>query len=126
VIDTAQGTQVTQGSPFQITATVTTAPAAGSSYLLREPEEWTWEDLRSYVMSEAERRFGTQFRDSVKEAATFKGHISRYGILASVIIAQAAFEVYDGVWANAPVTYTRFCKGSDAFFSDVILERVMG
>lgn len=115
-------------APVQPSQRVTVAPvgSVSSAHVLKtESSEWTWEDLRNYVISEAERRFGPQLRDPAKESGIFKSFIKRYGADA-VVIAQAAFLIYNGMWNSAPITPTRFCKASDEYFADVILARVKG
>ena len=103
--------------------TVTPVASVTRSWLLKEPAEWGWRELRDYVVHEIESRFGPFPRDAVREASIFKSFVSRYGT-ASAFIAQAAFEIYQGWWANAPISTNRFCKASDKFFGDVILGRL--
>jgi len=119
---------IIQSAPVTNTKDVTTTKVgtAESVYLLKPAERWTWEDLRDYVITEAERRFGPQIRNPAKESGIFKSFIGRHGTVNAVLVAQAAFEVYNGVWASAPITVTRFCKGSDEYFAQVILSRVKG
>ena len=97
-----------------------------SAYLLKPAAEWTWQDLRDYVIAEAEKRFGPQVRDPKKGTGIFKGFMQRHGTEDAVAVAMAAFEVYEGTWRKAPVTVTRFCRNSDPFFADVILARLKG
>ena len=120
--------EVRQQAPVQVTQEVVTAPAdsAASAYLLRPAREWSWQDLRDYVITSAEQRFGPQVRDPKKEAGIFKGFVTRHGIENAVLVAVAAFEVYEGLWCSAPVHVQRFCKNSDPYFSDVILSRLKG
>ena len=40
-------------------------------------------------------------------------------------IAKHAFEVADGYWANAPISVNRFTKGSDPYFAEPILARLV-
>lgn len=85
--------------------------------------EWGWEELRDYVISESEKRFGVQPRDARKEASVFKRFVGEYGDTAKPI-AKYAFEVEDGRWMGAPVTVNRFAKGSDPYFAEVIVQRL--
>lgn len=103
--------------------TVRVTPVAGASYLLKPDEQWTWEDLRDYVMAQIETYHGAQLRNPVKEAGIFKGFLARYGDKA-VGIARFAFEQQRGMWKRAPISATRFCKGSDPYFADVIAQRL--
>jgi len=115
-------------APAEVTQQVTTARTgtAEAAYLLKPATQWTWQDLRDYVVTEAEKRFGPQARDPKKEAGIFKGFIQRHGTEDAVMVAMAAYEVYEGVWRSAPVTVNRFCRNSDPFFADVILARLKG
>lgn len=119
---------VVQQAPAAIKQEVKTTPVGSTAaiYLAKVAAQWTWNDLRDYVITEVEKRFGPQVRDPRKEASIFKSFISRHGIEDAVLVAQAAFKVYDGRWANAPITVNRFCKESDAFFAERILGRVKG
>lgn len=121
-------TQVVQEAPAAVRQEVTTAKTgtAESSYLLKTADQWTWGDLRDYVITECEKRFGAQPRNPAKESGIFKSFVGRYGIEDAVLIAMAAFEVYEGIWRKAPVRVTRFTKGNDQYFADVILARLKG
>lgn len=98
-------------------------PVAGASYLLKDDAQWTWEDLRDYVMGQIEEFHGPQIRNAMKEASIFRSFHSRHGS-KSVAIARFAFEQQRGMWQRAPIAVNRFCKGSDPFFADVIAERL--
>lgn len=114
---------VTEAPAVVETVTVTRVPDASSGYLTKPDSQWGWEDLRDYVIHEIEARHGVQPRDFRKESGIFKSYLARYGDNA-VPIARLAFEVFNGMWSSAPITVTRFCKGSDPYFSDVILKRL--
>lgn len=86
-------------------------------------QDWTWADLRDYVVAEIEKRQGPLRRDSYKECGIFKGFLARWGLRAPAI-ARAAFERYDGSWAGEPIGILRFCKGSDPYFSTVIADTI--
>lgn len=120
--------EVRSEAPAVVKQEVTTAPVGRteSVYLTKRPSEWTWQDLRDYVITESEKRFGPQVRDPKKETGVFKGFVSRHGIEDAVMVAMAAFEVYEGIWRKAPVTVNRFCRNSDEFFANVILARLKG
>jgi hypothetical protein len=84
-------------------------------------EETDWRSLRDFVVAAIERRWGARpDSDPVKEAAIFKRFLSTWGDLA-MPIARLAFERYDGMWAGAPISVNRFCRGSDPFFGEVIV-----
>jgi len=103
--------------------TVRLTPVAGAAYLMKDDADWTWEDLRDYVMGQIVAHHGPQLRNPVKEAGIFKGFMARYGVQA-VGIARFAFEQQRGMWQRAPISVTRFCKGSDPYFADVIAKRL--
>lgn len=107
-----------------VSQTVTTMPGTGSAYLLKPAKDWTWGDLRDYVITETEARFGSQDRNAAREAGIMKAFIDRHGIEDAVFVAMAAFAVYNGTWRNAPITISRFTKGNDPYFAQVILGSV--
>lgn len=103
--------------------TVRVTPVAGAAYLLKPDAEWTWEELRDYVMGQIVMHHGPQVRHPVKESAIFKGFVARYEAKA-VAIARFAFENQRGMWQRAPISASRFCKGSDVYFGDIIAKRL--
>lgn len=108
-----------------IVQTVTVAPVAARSDLLVGTENWTWVELRDYVVAQIVDRFGPFPRDSRKEHAIFNRFISTFGAEAAAAIAQYAFgPSCDGWWGSAPIQIQRFCKGSDPYFANVILQRL--
>lgn len=103
-----------------------TAPARGPvsrTDLLASPTSWTWKQLRDYTVTQIEQRFGRVDLDPVRLASIFKSFQARHGE-RSAAIAIHAFENLDGYWLNQPVTVFRFCKGSDPFFADAIIEQL--
>jgi hypothetical protein len=119
-----------------ITQTVTARRIDESvGYLTKKDDaDWEWDDLRDYVIHEIESRHGAQVRDSRKESGIFKSFLGRYGVADTdgkidatipVKIAKTAFgPVYNGMWRSAPIAVTRFTKGSDPYFADIILSRL--
>lgn len=89
----------------------------------KDPHAWSWEDLRNYVVREIETRFGEFPKDPIRLRAIFYSFHQRHGELAGPI-AKAAFELHGGRWKGAPVSVTRFCKGSDQYFAIPIKERL--
>jgi hypothetical protein len=85
---------------------------------------WGWEQLRDYVIAGIERTSGPFPRNFLTEPSIFKSFIGRYGVDAQEI-ARAAFEVHAGYWRGAPVSVTRFAKGNDPFFGDVIRDAIL-
>lgn len=110
-----------------VTETLTVTPALSESrtHLLKPAEQWGWAEVRDYVVASYEERFGAFPRDQRKEYGIFTRFCKEYGSMAGPI-AQYAFETCDGWWMNATVTVTRFCKGSDPYFSQPILQRING
>jgi hypothetical protein len=104
--------------------TVTPVASRGRSYLTSDPMEWSPEQLRDYVISEIEARFGVRGRDPIRETAIFKRFVKTWGELAGPI-AKFAFEVRDGWWQNAPISINRFCRQSDSYFARPIAEQVI-
>jgi hypothetical protein len=100
------------------------APVARATHKLVAPADWSWEQLRDYVLAEIQRVHGLQPRiDEHKEAAIFQSYLKRYGADA-VRIAKYAFEVAGGYWKGGPISVYRFCRASDDFFGAVILQRL--
>lgn len=110
---------------LRIEQTVTVAPISSATQMLKQQERWGWEELRDYVFTEIERRFGPFPKpEGYKQKAIFESFLQRWDDRAAPI-ARAAFEVFDGRWAGAPVSIYRFCRNSDAFFAAVIAERLL-
>lgn len=110
------------------TVTVTTRRPEGKTnekrtHLVSTSDTWTWQQLRDYVVDRIEARSGKFPRNPVTEAGIFKGFITRYGDCAGAI-AKFAFETCEGMWKGSPVGVTRFCKNSDPYFAQPILDRL--
>lgn len=106
------------------TVTVTPLPSESRTHLLKPEGEWSWSELRDYVVAQIEARFGAFPRDSRKEHAIFTRFIKDHGSHAPAI-ARHAFDVCDGYWAGAPISINRFCKGSDPYFAAPIVARLL-
>jgi hypothetical protein len=102
--------------------TVHTA-APGRTYLMRAPKDWSWEDLRDYVVTQILKIHGPFPRNERKEYGIFKNFAARYGVDAGPI-AQYAYERLDGIWMGSPTRVERFTKGCDQYFADEILKRL--
>jgi hypothetical protein len=124
-LDGKTSTVVTQEAKAAVVERVKITPLPEepqrAAHLLQE--SWDWQGLRDYVFREIERRHGPQPRNGKTEASIFKSFLSRWEDDA-VRIAKAAFEIYDGMWANAPISVNRFCKNSDPFFAAQIIARL--
>jgi len=127
VMTPATTTPVTTQTPLpSVTETVrvvSTGQVYGG-YKAKEASAWDWADLRDYIVEQIEQRHGPQVRDALKESGICKAFIARWGIEDAVAIARAAFEVHDGMWRNAPISISRFAKGSDPYFASVIATTV--
>lgn len=105
------------------TVTVTQLPSESRTHLLKPVDQWGWSELRDYVVTAHEERFGPFPRDARKEYGIFTRFAKEWGGHAGAI-AKYAFETCDGWWMNAPVTVNRFCKGSDPYFAKPIMDRL--
>lgn len=121
---TTTTTTVRQVQAVTATETVRVVPNRASGFLGKPTSEWNWSDLRDYIVTEVEARHGAQVRDPKKESGICKGFIARWGIEQAVAIAQAAFEVYGGMWRSSPITITRFTKNSDPYFAEIIVQNL--
>lgn len=83
----------------------------------------TWQQLRDYVCAAIEVRVAAFPRNPVKEKAIFESFMNRWGDRAEPI-ARRAVEVHDCWWGNAPLSVTRFCKGSDPYFAEVLVTQL--
>lgn len=105
------------------TVTVTQHPSESRGYMLKDDTEWEWGDLRDYVITQIEERFGPQPRDFKKEYGIFSRFLKTYQEFAPVI-ARYAFDIENGWWMSAPIRVTRFTRGCDPYFAEVILSRL--
>lgn len=116
-------TQVTQETPMvRQEVSIKPVSSSGASHLLRG--EWTWREMRDYVMGEIEKYHGPQVRNPLKEKGVFDSFIKRWGSDQSKLIAQAAFDIHHGMWANAPISLNRFCRSSDEYFAAKIIDKL--
>lgn len=93
------------------------------THVLKPCDQWGADEIREYVIGEIESRFGAFPRDPRKEHSIFNSFTTRFGDKAP-LIARASFEVFEGWWNNAPISINRFCKASDPYFGDVILDKI--
>lgn len=108
-----------------VVQTVSVEHAPARSDLLTDAENWTWMELRDYVAAQIIERFGPFPRDSRKEHAIFSRYVATFGAKDAAAVAQYAFgPACDGWWGKAPISITRFCKGSDPYFTAPILARL--
>lgn len=121
--DTELDRGVTTVEVPRATVTVTTRPSERRTHVLSEPSSWSPEQLRDYVVAQIQKHHGPFPRDAVRETSIFRGFVNRWGGDAGRI-ARVAFEEFGGMWRNAPVGINRFCKNSDPYFAEPILERL--
>lgn len=101
-----------------------TRVAMAATDLADDPMNWSWEQLRDYVMRSTLERHGPQpRREQHTVNRIFQSFAARWGNQAGPI-ACFAFEQQDGFWNSSPVTITRFVKGNDGFFAGPISERL--
>ncbi|MET7363300.1 hypothetical protein ABZS76_33350 [Streptomyces sp. NPDC005562] len=120
------GVAATRPSPAEPQRAAVPAPATATSAtdLLDAPRDWTWQQLRDYVLRAIADRHGPQPpADPAREASVFKSFHTRWGAQAGPI-ARFAFEQQDGYWNSAPIGVTRFCKASDHYFAQPIAQRL--
>lgn len=92
--------------------------------LLVDTSQWTWAELRDYVVAEIVARTGPFPRDARKEYGIFTRFMNQYGPDAIAIAKHAFGPVCDGWWGSAPISINRFAKGSDPYFAQPILQRL--
>lgn len=85
--------------------------------------DWTWVELRDYVLRQITLVSGGVTDNPAKVAGIMKRFVKEYGV-HSATIARYAFEVCGGWWNNQPITVARFCKANDPYFAQVILDRL--
>jgi hypothetical protein len=96
---------------------------------LHNPGRWGWKELRDYVVTEIEARFGPMPNRNLHH---------EYGIFTRFVaprekggwgeqakdIARFAFEVMDGRWRGRQVSIYHFSKNQDREFAEVIAARL--
>ena len=106
-------------SPSVSISVVPVTPAQAAR-VRRRPEDWSAADVYAYITEEIIRAHGPQLPARDVRSA-LEGFCARFSVPVAVRIARAAFEVYDGMWEGAPVTWRRFTEGHDGFFARPIL-----
>lgn len=109
--------------PVRERVTVTPVAHTGRAFLAKPVEAWSWSDLRDYVVTQIEERFGPFPRDSKKEYGIFRRFAETWGDKAGRI-AKYAFEVEGGCWLGAPISISRFTRNCDPYFAEVIVPRL--
>jgi hypothetical protein len=89
----------------------------------KAPEDWSWEDLRNYVVRQIETRFGPFPIDPPRLASIFRSFHQRHGAMAGPI-AVTAFDLFGGKWKGSNISVNRFCKASDKYFAEEIAQRL--
>jgi hypothetical protein len=105
------------------TVTVRNFTPAPTAHVMIPDAQWSWQELRDYVVGKIVEIHGVFPRNATKEMGIFKSFTTRWGNLAPVI-ARYAFEEMGGYWKNAPVSVTRFCKASDPYFAQLIVNHL--
>ena len=127
-LDTLGTTKIVHSTTpvMQSTAKVTQRANEHHSYEGKPEAEWGWSEFRDFVVDKITETSGPFPRMAEREAGIFKRFLAEYGATDAVAIVRYAFDVCGGRWANAPIGITRFCKGSDPYFAQPILERIRG
>lgn len=107
-----------------ISQQVEVVPVQSRTDMLVSAEQWTWEELRDYVVAQITERFGPFPRDARKEYGIFTRFFTEYGADAAAIAQYAFGPACDGWWGRAPISVNRFCKASDPYFARPIRERL--
>lgn len=109
-------------TPLAVTqrSSITPVSAAQAARATKEARHWSAADFAAFVLEEINRACGEQLPVSDGDAI-LAGFFDRWGAETAVRIAKAAFELYGGFWANAPVTVRRFADTHDEFFAYRIL-----
>jgi hypothetical protein len=118
--------KTTPPAAVRSTVTVTQKVNEHHTYEGKSEAEWGWSEFRDFVVDQITRANGPFPRMAEREAGIFKRFLSQYGIADAMAITRYAFEVCGGRWGNAPIGITRYCKGSDPYFAQPILERIRG
>jgi hypothetical protein len=100
--------------------TITPVTAAQAARAALPPGDWSTGDFCAYVIEEITRIHGPQLPAKGVQAA-LEGFCERFSVAVAVQVARAAFEVHNGFWEGAPVTWRRFAEGHDSFFARPIL-----
>lgn len=104
---------------------VSSQPTSRTAYLAKPAEKWDWKDLRDYVVDKVLQMHPGLLpkRNEAKEFGIFSAFAGRWGEQAGPI-AVFAFETQPqcGMWMNAPIGIQRFCKASDQYFAQVIVD----
>lgn len=104
----------------EITSTIEVVPVGvGQSWRLRPEAEWGERELRDYIAAQMAERGVASPMEPWRELTVVKSFLKRHGA-KSVRIARYVFERLDGNWRGQPVTFSRFCKGSDPYFAEPI------
>jgi hypothetical protein len=127
---TAARVRIEQTIPtVEQTVTVRAQPSAQAGYLLVADQDWTWRELRDFVVAEIERLHGVWPRNQTTEYGIFNSFVTRWSAVAPWLparIAKTAFgPVYQGMWMNAPISVNRFAKNSDGSFGVPLAEKII-
>ena len=114
--------RLSQTAPLAVTeqVAITAVSPAQAARATKPASQWSPGDFAAFVFEEIHRACGDQLpcRDA---EGILAGFFYRWGAERAVRIAKAAFELYGGIWQNAPVTVRRFAATHDEFFARRIL-----
>jgi hypothetical protein len=114
---------VVQRSHGVVVTSKTTAIDVRVIHILTEDDQWDWRAMRDYVHDQICRIHGDfPPTSALQESGIFKSFVGRwpnddFPAVTGPAIARYAFEVEEGWWYGAPISYGRFAKGSDGYFA---------
>lgn len=123
VPETIQRVQIEDHVPLVEERVTVRALPVRATHVASSDGTWDWRQLRDYVVGEIVKVTGQFPRNEAKEAGIFKSFLDRWGSDAAPI-ARYAFENMHGHWKGAPVSVSRFCKGSDPYFGQLIVDHL--
>jgi hypothetical protein len=112
--------------PVTVIEEVKVTPRANTyhGHLTVADDQWTWRELRDFVVDRIEAHHGTFPRNEVTEAAIFKRFMTQWGTAAPTIARYAFGDECQGYWKGAPISVNRFCRSSDPWFAMPISDRL--
>ncbi len=126
IIKDREATKISTRVP-SVRTKVATETVTRRTDLLTPVEQWTWAELRDYVIGKITEIHGPTPRNVPKENAIFTRFAGKYGPLAGPI-ARYALEVQPnpGFWGgkHTPIAVGRFSKACDESFADVIAAKI--
>jgi hypothetical protein len=131
VIPVFTGTQVVTAHsnvPSVTERAIAVVTPVRKTHLLTAGANWSWQDLRDYVVGQIETRFGPIPRNTNQETGIFKSFYGRWpagpDLISAADIAQHLYETLGGWWRGSPVRIGRFAKPSDPYCAAIVAEQL--